>query len=101
MLYKTLKKPIIVTEFGADTYSGMHSEEPEMFTEEYQKEFIKAYLDVADKKDFVAGMHVWAFADFKTGQGIIRFGSMNYKGVFTRDRKPKLAAWYLKERWTK
>jgi beta-glucuronidase len=101
MLYKTLQKPIIVTEFGADTYAGMHSEQPEMFTEEYQRDFIKAYLDVADKKDFVAGMQVWAFADFKTGQGIVRFGGMNYKGVFTRDRKPKLAAFYLKSRWSK
>ena len=100
-LYATLKKPIIVSEFGVDTFPGMHAEQPEMFTEEYQKEFIKAYLDVADSKDFVTGMHIWAFADFKTSQGIIRFGGINYKGVFTRDRKPKMAAHYLKKRWTK
>ncbi len=99
-LYSKLKKPIIITEFGADTYPGMHADQSEMFTEEYQRDFIKAYLDVADSKDFVAGMHVWAFADFKTGQGIIRFGGMNYKGVFTRDRKPKMAAHYLRKRWT-
>jgi beta-glucuronidase len=100
-LHQKLNKPIIVTEFGADTYPGMHADEPEMFTEEFQKDFIKAYLDVADKKDFVAGMHVWAFSDFKTGQGIIRFGGINYKGVFTRDRKPKAAAHYLRSRWGK
>ena len=99
MIYQKLHKPIIITEFGADTYPGMHSEQPEMFTEEYQTEFIKAYLDVADTKDFVTGMQVWAFADFKTGQGIVRFGGMNYKGVFTRDRKPKMAAHYLRSRW--
>ena len=100
-LYSAFKKPIIVSEFGVDTYPGMHAEQPEMFTEEYQKEFIKAYLDVADSKEYVTGMHIWAFADFKTTQGVIRFGGMNYKGVFTRDRKPKMAAHYLKERWTK
>jgi beta-glucuronidase len=99
MIYQKLHKPIIITEFGADTYPGMHAEQPEMFTEEYQTEFIKAYLDVADTKDFVTGMQVWAFADFKTGQGIVRFGGMNYKGVFTRDRKPKMAAHYLRSRW--
>jgi beta-glucuronidase len=99
-LHKKFNKPIMVTEFGADTYPGMHSDEPEMFTEEFQKEFIKSYLDVADQKDYVAGMHVWAFSDFKTGQGIIRFGGVNYKGVFTRDRKPKAAAFYLRSRWT-
>lgn len=99
-LYAALKKPIIVTEFGADTFPGMHAEQPEMFTEEYQKEFIKAYLDVAEQRDFVTGMHVWAFSDFKTSQGVIRFGGINYKGVFTRDRKPKMAAHYLRERWS-
>lgn len=98
-LYRRLQRPIIVSEFGADTYPGMHAEQPEMFTEEYQTAFIKAYLDVADTKDFVAGMHIWAFADFKTGQGVIRFGGINYKGVFTRDRKPKMAAHFLRSRW--
>ena len=100
-LYANLKKPIIITEFGADAQAGTHAQPAEMFTEEYQTEFIKAYLDVAATKDFVTGMHVWAFADFKTGQGVIRFGGMNYKGVFTRDRRPKMAAHFLRERWHK
>lgn len=99
-LHKLLNKPILVTEFGADTYAGMHLDQTEMFTEEYQMAFIKAYLDVANTKDFVCGMHVWAFADFKTGQNVFRFSGMNWKGVFTRDRKPKMAADYLHERWT-
>jgi beta-glucuronidase len=98
-LYAKFKKPIFVTEFGADTYPGMHTDQPEMFTEEFQTEFIKAYLDVMDSKDFVTGAHVWAFADFKTTQGVIRFGGMNWKGVFTRDRKPKNSAFYLRKRW--
>lgn len=100
-LYKRFQKPIMVSEFGADTYPGMHSDQLEMFTEEFQKEFIKSYLELADTKDFVTGMHVWNFADFKTGQGLIRFGGYNYKGVFTRDRRPKMAAHYLREKWTK
>lgn len=98
-LHKAYNKPIVITEFGADAYPGMHAEQPEMFTEEFQVEFLKAYLDFADQKDYIAGMHVWAFSDFKTSQGIIRFGGVNYKGVFTRDRKPKAAAHYLKSRW--
>ena len=100
-LYQKIKKPIMLTEFGADTYPGMHATPPEMFTEEYQTEFIKAYLDVAATKDFVTGIYVWVFADFKTSQGVVRFGGMNYKGVFTQDRKPKMAAHYLRSRWFK
>ena len=98
-LHKTFKKPIIITEFGADTYPGMHAIQPEMFTEEFQTAFIKGYLDIAAERDFVVGMHVWAFSDFKTSQAIMRFGGINYKGVFTRDRKPKAAAHYLRSRW--
>lgn len=98
-LYRKYKKPCMVTEFGCDTYAGMHAEEPEMFTEEYQVDFIKAYLDVAESKDYVVGMHIWNFADFKTSQSIIRLGGYNLKGVFTRERKPKMAAHYLRERW--
>lgn len=100
-LHQRFHKPIIITEFGADTYPGMHAVEPEMFTEEFQTEFIKTYLDVAEARDYMAGMHVWAFADFRTSQGLIRFGGINHKGVFTRDRKPKAAAHYLRSRWTK
>ncbi len=100
-LHVQFNKPVFVTEFGADAMNGMNNSQPEMFTEEYQRDFIKAYLDVAETKDFVTGMHVWAFADFKTGQGIIRFGGMNWKGVFTRERKPKMAAYYLRSLWNK
>ncbi len=51
------------------------------------------------KRPFVVGLHVWNFADFQTGQGIIRMGGMNLKGVFTRDRRPKMAAHFLRSRW--
>ena len=62
-------------------------------------EFLRRYLDVAAQRPFVAGMHVWAFADFKTGQNVSRAAAMNFKGVFTRDRRPKMAAHFLRERW--
>lgn len=100
-LYKSFKKPILFTEFGADTIAGMHAQPAEMWTEEYQTEFMQAYLDLADKKSYVVGMQLWVFADFKTGQGIFRVGGLNHKGVFTRDRRPKMAAHFLRSRWKK
>jgi beta-glucuronidase len=101
ILHSRFNKPIMLTEFGADAYPGMHAEVSDMFTEEYQRDFIKAYLEVLDSKDFICGAHVWAFADFKTSQGSGRFGGYNWKGVFTRDRKPKMAAYFLKSKWSK
>jgi len=98
-LYEQYRKPIILSEFGADTIPGCHSQPPEMFSEEYQTEFIKKYIEVCRSKPYVVGEHVWNLCDFKTSQGITRMGSMNYKGVFTRDRRPKMAAHFLRKLW--
>jgi beta-glucuronidase len=98
-LHEEFGKPIIITEFGADTLAGMHATPPEMWSEEYQVEVLRGYLDVAAARPFMAGLHVWNFADFKTGQATMRAAGMNHKGVFTRDRRPKMAAHLLRERW--
>jgi putative sterol carrier protein len=70
-----------------------------MWSEEYQVEFLRGYLDVAARKPFVIGAHVWNFADFQAAQSMLRVDGMNLKGVFTRDRRPKMAAHFLRERW--
>jgi len=98
-LYEKHRKPIILSEFGADTIPGWHSQPPEMFSEEYQTEFIKKYIEVCRSKSYVVGEHVWNMCDFKTSQGITRMGAINYKGVFTRDRRPKMAAHLLRKLW--
>ncbi len=98
-VYQRFRKPIILTEFGADTLPGHHAIPPEMFSEEYQTAFIEGYLKVAAQKPYVVGSHIWNLCDFKTGQAVHRMGSMNYKGVFTRDRRPKMAAHRLREIW--
>jgi beta-glucuronidase len=91
-------KPIIITEYGADTYAGLHSVAPTPWTEEYQVEYLDMNHRVFDKIDTVVGEQVWNFADFATTSGIMRVGG-NKKGVFTRDRQPKAAAWALRRRW--
>ncbi|MCY0879610.1 MAG: beta-glucuronidase [Firmicutes bacterium] len=93
-------KPILVTEFGADAIAGFHQDPPVAFTEEYQRDLLAIYLQVLDRLPFVIGQHVWAFADFATKQGIMRVVG-NRKGVFTRQRQPKLAAHLLREWWTR
>lgn len=98
-LYGIYHKPIAITEFGADTVAGWHSDPPEMWSEEYQVEQLRRLLDYADSRPFLAGIHLWNFADFRTGQSIMRANGKNHKGLFTRDRQPKMAAHYLKTRW--
>jgi beta-glucuronidase len=97
-LAENYKKPILVTEFGADTMPGLHSTDPQMFTEEYQSEFIREYCRLIESKPYTIGEHIWNFADFRTPQ-IFRRVVFNLKGVFTRTRDPKAAAFMLKEWW--
>jgi beta-glucuronidase len=91
-------KPIIITEYGADTYPGLHSINVDPWSEEYQVAYLDMNHRVFDRIDAVVGEQVWNFADFATTSGIMRVGG-NKKGVFTRDRQPKAAAHALRRRW--
>lgn len=100
-LWEHFGRPIIMTEFGADTMAGMHGQPEVMWTEEYQANYMRMHLEEAQKRDFVAGMQVWNFADFAAVQSIMRVGGLNMKGIFTRQRTPKMAAHVLREFWVK
>ncbi len=94
------QKPVILSEYGADTIAGLHGASPEMFTEEYQVAFYETLNACLDERSFVIGEMPWNFADFATCQGPMRVGG-NRKGLFTRDRRPKMAAHYFRDRWEK
>ncbi|GIP14764.1 beta-glucuronidase [Paenibacillus montaniterrae] len=92
-------KPIMFTEYGADTIAGLHDIDPVMFTEEYQVEFYRANHEVFDEYEEFIGEQVWNFADFATSQSLMRIQG-NKKGIFTRERKPKAIAHELRKRWS-
>ena len=71
-----------------------------MFTEEYQADFLAAYCAVIEANDHCIGAHVWNFADFRTAQHHRRV-IVNLKGVFTRTRDPKRAAFVLRALWSR
>lgn len=96
--WETQNKPVMITEYGADAVAGIHECVPEMFSEEFQVEFYKRQNAQFDKRKFFIGEHVWNFADFATVQGCMRVDG-NKKGLFTRERRPKMAAHYFRERW--
>lgn len=91
-------KPIIVTEYGVDTIAGLHLDPPGAFSEEYQRAFLAECHAAFDALPYVIGEHIWNFADFRTKQGLSRVDG-NRKGIFTRDRQPKSAAFDLRARW--
>lgn len=92
-------KPIIMTEYGADTLPGYHSNWDVPYTEEYQERFHQMSHEVFDELENFVGEHVWNFADFETNSyALIRIQG-NHKGLFTRDRNPKSIVKLFRNRW--
>lgn len=92
-------KPVMFTEYGADTIEGYHGTHGEMFSEEFQRDFYARIDAEIDKRPWFIGEQLWNFADFSTIQGPMRVEG-NRKGILTRDRQPKMAAHWLRRRWT-
>jgi len=97
-LWEEVGKPVIFTEYGADTIGGLDKLPSVMWSESYQKEYYDLYHRIFDQYDVVVGEQTWNFADFQTVEGTNRVNG-NKKGVFTRSRQPKPIAYHLKERW--
>lgn len=87
-------------EWGAGVIAGIHSDPAVMFTEEYLEEVMQEHFKVFNslRDDFLVGEMIWNFADFATKQGTTRMAG-NKKGIFTRQRNPKSAAFLLKSRY--
>ena len=91
-------RPMIFTEYGADTLASEHKLPSVMWSQEYQNEYLDMNHRVFDSYDWVQGELMWNFADFQTTEGIMRVNG-NKKGAFTRQRQPKDVAYLLKNRW--
>ena len=87
-------KPLMVSEFGAETLSGLHNDPPIMFTEEYQKEFYAIYHTIFDnyssilhpETGYFIGELVWNMFDFAHEQATATLDELNSKGLFSRER---------------
>lgn len=92
-------KPIIMSEYGADTLPGYHSNWDVPYTEEYQERFHQMNHEVFDEVKNFVGEHVWNFADFETNSYTLIRIQGNHKGLFTRDRNPKSIVKLFRNRW--
>jgi beta-glucuronidase len=97
--YQAFGKPMVLSEFGADAVAGLHTYPPQPFSEEFQSEMVRKQYELLRSKDYICGAHVWNFADFKTAHSLCRIIN-NRKGVFSRDRQPKMVAHTLRSLWT-
>ncbi len=89
--HEKLKKPVIVTEYGAGADPRVRSLTPERFdfSLEYQVTYHTHYIKAILERDFVAGVNIWNLADFGSETRHDTNPFINSKGVMTLDRKPK------------
>ncbi|XP_032683904.1 beta-glucuronidase isoform X1 [Odontomachus brunneus] len=99
--HRKYNKPVLISEYGADTMPGLHELPEYVWSEEYQKELLSRHFEAFDRlryDGFFIGEFIWNFADFRTAQSYTRVGG-NKKGIFTRDRQPKMAAHHVRRRY--
>jgi beta-galactosidase len=84
-------KPLMVTEYGADSDIRLHSLQPQRFdkTSEYSDRYHAYYLREILARPFVAGSAVWNLAEFNSEKRQEAVPHVNNKGLLTGDRQPK------------
>ncbi|CAJ0565857.1 unnamed protein product, partial [Mesorhabditis spiculigera] len=103
MWYEKFKKAMIMTEYGADSIVGLNQQPAVDFSEQYQNELIREThkaLDHLRQAKILTGEMIWNFADFMTAPAALRAVG-NHKGIFTRTRQAKQAAYTLRDRYLK
>lgn len=84
-------KPLLITEYGSDADSRLHSNNPVRFdkTVEYTTKFHQIYLKEMLDRPFVSAAIIWNLAEFNSEQRSETTPHINAKGILTWDRKPK------------
>ncbi|MFA6606630.1 MAG: glycoside hydrolase family 2 TIM barrel-domain containing protein [Sphingomonas sp.] len=59
-------KPLIFSEFGADARAGFHDPKQQKFSEEFQAEYYRKTLAMADQLPTLRGMSPWILKDFRS-----------------------------------
>lgn len=92
------RKPLLLTEFGADAIPGYLSQKLALWSEDYQAEFLRKTYAVAQRCPRLCGTFPFGFADYRDPSKEINeyWDGMNYKGVVTYNRKRKRAFFALK-----
>ena len=59
-------RPLILSEFGADALAGYRNDGMKKFTEEYQAEYYRKTLELADQLPTLRGTSPWILKDFQS-----------------------------------
>lgn len=90
--FKRYKKPVVLTEFGADSLPNYRSSDLVLGSEDYQATFLEETFKVLKEFPQIIGYFPFSFNDYPDpSKSLVRFWSeeINHKGVvsFNRDKK--------------
>lgn len=90
------KKPVIITEFGADAYPGLRGTVTDKGTEDCQAYVYEKQIENIRKIPYIKGMTPWILHDFRCPRRTsVNQRYYNTKGLFSADKKHKKAAFYV------
>ena len=90
------RKPMLITEYGADADPRIRSKEPVRFDKsiEYATFYHQYYYEQIMQRPFVAGAMVWNLADFNSETRNETMPHINNKGLLQWNRNPKDPYYY-------
>jgi beta-glucuronidase len=90
------QKPLIVSEFGGEAKAGLHGNENERWTEEYQADIYRHQLPMLRKIAQLRGMSPWILMDFRSPNRPLTGiqDEFNRKGLIS-DQGEKKQAFYI------
>jgi beta-glucuronidase len=89
-------KPLIVSEFGGGAKAGLHGNESQRWTEEYQANIFRHQLPMLDRIPQLRGMSPWVLMDFRSPNRVLSGiqDEFNRKGLIS-DQGEKKQAFYV------
>lgn len=93
------EKPLIVSEFGGGAKAGLHGNENERWTEEYEANIYRHQLPMLNKIPQLRGMSPWVLMDFRSPNRPLAGiqDEFNRKGLISDQGQKKLAFYVLQK----
>lgn len=93
------EKPLIVSEFGGGAKAGLHGDENQRWTEEYEANIYKHQLPMLNRIPQLRGMSPWVLMDFRSPNRPLTGiqDEFNRKGLISEKGEKKLAFYILQK----
>ncbi len=96
-------KPLIISEFGAGGVPGVTNFENQIWSENFQSEYLDYTLSLFENDGNIAGTYIWQYCDIRVCPDVIlgRPRGFNNKGIVDEYRRPKRAFLTVKSHYNK